>query len=215
MHTLLSALLVAALRIQHGSNIIIWLWHYHKLLFTIRLAELVTAFALAAAAISLPRRPDVFDYRGRRVNRELSVSFFSRMLFSWADPLLELAAKKKDLEMADMDRPSHKSRADCLSKTYQQQRTMASLWKNIIRLHIGNFAVQWTLAIITSFLNFAPQWCVLNLLRGLEARYARRDDSLGPEVWTWVIWLGLSIVAQSVSISFRPLSSGSALTQSY
>ena len=57
------------------------------------------------------------------------------------------------------------------------------------------FALQWFGTLVSSFLNFAPQWCVLQFLRILERR--QDHQPLGLDAWIWVIWIGLSILAQS------------------
>ena len=57
------------------------------------------------------------------------------------------------------------------------------------------FVLQWFGTLLTSFLNFAPQWCVLQFLQILERRQDRQP--LGLDAWVWVLWIGLAILAQS------------------
>ncbi|KAJ2903457.1 ATP-dependent bile acid permease [Zalerion maritima] len=195
--TLFSAFIVAAMRLSQGASLASSLWSSHREFLGLRIAELVVAIFLAFASISLPRRPDVFDEKGRRIDRQYTISAFRRSIFEWPIDLLNIAAMKKDLDLGDMDRPDHYTRADKLSQSFTGKNFKGPLWWSLIVAHKGAFTLQWTLTALTSVLNFTPQWCILNLLRGLEKRAAEGESHIGPDVWIWVVWLGVAIVAQS------------------
>lgn len=61
--------------------------------------------------------------------------------------------------------------------------------------HKWYFALQWFGTLCTAFLNFAPQWCVLQLLKLLERR--QKTEPLASEAWMWVVLIGVAIIAQS------------------
>lgn len=126
-----------------------------------------------------------------------TVSAFSRFTWAWPHGILSLARTKNDLDMADLGRPNEYTRADAMSADWKRRNSKRPLWLAMILAHKKAFALQWGLTAVTSLLNFAPQWVILQLLRSLEAREGKNDNKYGPEVWMWVVWLGLAIVAQS------------------
>lgn len=162
--------------------------------FALHIAELAPSMCLAVSSLCIPRRPDVF-YRGELVDRMFTAPAFSRFTFGWPSDILKLASKKKDLDLADLTRPDHFTRAASMSASWKKRQNRHRLWLDLTLAHKKAFAVQWFLTLCTSVLNFAPQWVILQLLRLLE----RRQPGLvqGVEVYMWVVWLAVSIIAQS------------------
>lgn len=199
--TLFSSLLIAVLRLSEGSHLVAQLWRSHRHVAVLRMAEIVCAILLGYASVRLPRRPDVFDSQGRRIDRQHTVSVLSRSMFRWSNDLLKLSSAKRDLNLEDMDRPDHHTRAKNLSEAFTRENFVGALWWSLVKAHRRAFIMQWTLTACTSVLNFTPQWCILSLLRGLEKRALHGNtEPIGPEVWIWVVWLGLAIIFQSVSV---------------
>lgn len=182
---------------QDTSIIAVLLKHY-PVLFALRIVEIAAVVFLGAASLFIPRRPDVFDEEGRLVDRMYTVYAFSRFTFAWPYNVLSLAGKKKNLDMADLPRPDHFTRAKEVSADWKAKNFKQRLWLSVILAHGGAFALQWVLTLGTAVLNFAPQWVILQLLRILETK--KRSDSYGVETWMWVVWLGAVIVAQAVRI---------------
>jgi ABC-type multidrug transport system fused ATPase/permease subunit len=166
----------------------------NKLFFALRAVELGTAVLLAIASIALPRRPDVY-VDGELVDRMYTVSAYSRFTWSWPHSILRLATKKKDLDMVDLTRPDHETRAVAVSDDWKRKNYKYRLSISLLLAHKKEVAIQWVLTLVSSILNFAPQWVILQLLRILESRHT--GDRMGPEVWIWAVWLGLVIIAQS------------------
>lgn len=163
------------------------------------LIEQLLTVCLAGAGLSLPRRPDVYR-NGELIDRMYTVSAFRRFNFSWPSELLSLASKKKDLDMADLHRPDHFTRAAEVSADWKRRNYKHRLWLSVILAHKWAFALQWTLTLCTAVLNFAPQWVILQLLRILESRRAGTPN--GTDVWIWVVWLFVAIIAQAWVESF-------------
>ncbi|KAK5657119.1 hypothetical protein OQA88_3647 [Cercophora sp. LCS_1] len=157
-------------------------------------AELVLSVCQAMAGLTLPRRPDVYQ-DGELVDRMYTASAFTRFNFAWPSELLDLARKKKNLDVADLHRPDHYTRASEVSADWKRQASKHRLWVSVILAHRGAFALQWALTLCTSVLNFAPQWVILQLLRILETRESGSRNGL--DVWIWVLWLFVAIIAQS------------------
>ncbi|GAB1310178.1 ATP-binding cassette transporter protein [Madurella fahalii] len=168
--------------------------HVSQESFALHLAELVPSICLAVASLCIPRRPDVF-YRGELVDRMFTASAFSRFTFAWPNDILKLASRKKDLDLADLTRPDHFTRAASMSASWKKRENRHRLWLDLVLAHKKAFAVQWFLTLCTSVLNFAPQWVILQLLRLLERR--QPDLVHGVEVYIWVVWLAVAIIAQS------------------
>ena len=194
IYTFVSAIILAAVLLAQDTKDIRHIIHGNQALLALHVTELAAAICLAVAGLSLPRRPDVF-YRGELVDRMYTVSAFSRFNFSWPSQILSLAAKKNDLDMADLPRPDHYTRSAAVSADWKRRDYKHPVWISLILSHKGAFALQWGLTVCTSVLNFAPQWVILQLLRILEKR--EPGTTYGIEVWVLVVLLGVAIIAQS------------------
>lgn len=171
-------------RLLENDILSAWLWS----------AELTLSICLAVAGLSIPRRPDVFK-NGEMIDRMCTVSAFSRFNFSWPANVLALASKKKNLDLVDLTRPDHNTRAADASADWKRRSGQHRLWISLIVVHKWAFVLQWSLSFVSSILNFAPQWVILQLLRSLEARTPGSEH--GPDIWIWVIWLLVSVISQS------------------
>lgn len=171
-------------RLLENDILSAWLWS----------AELTLSICLAVAGLSIPRRPDVFK-NGEMIDRMYTVSAFSRFNFSWPANVLALASKKKNLDLVDLTRPDHNTRAADASADWKRRSGQHRLWISLIVVHKWAFVLQWSLSFVSSILNFAPQWVILQLLRSLEARTPGSEH--GPDIWIWVIWLLVSVISQS------------------
>lgn len=162
--------------------------------FALRVSEIVSIVSLGFASLSIPRRPDVY-HGGKLVDRAYTESAWSRFNWAWPDNVLRFAAKKRDLDLVDLPRPDHYTRAKETTDAWESKNFKGRLWVSIVLAHKFNFAMQWLGTFVSAFLNFAPQWCVLQLLRILERRTSR--EPLGYDAWVWVVWIAIAIIAQS------------------
>ena len=194
IYTFLSSIALSCILLAQDIKLAEKLLHANKLFFALRAVELGIAVLLAISGLAIPRRPDVY-VDGELVDRMYTVSAFSRFTWSWPHDILRLATKKKDLDLIDLTRPDHETRAVAVSADWKRKGYKYRLWVSLLLAHKKAFAIQWILTLVTSFLNFAPQWVILQLLRILERRHT--GDKIGPEVWIWAVWLGLVIIAQS------------------
>lgn len=194
IYTFFSALLLGGIvfaqasaiaeRLLENDALSAWLWG----------AELTLSLCLAVAGLSIPRRPDVFK-NGEMIDRMYTVSASSRFNFSWPANVLALASKKKNLDLVDLSRPDHNTRAADASADWKRRSGQHRLWISLIVVHKWAFVLQWSLTFVSSILNFAPQWVILQLLRSLEARTPGSEHGL--DIWIWVIWLLVSVISQS------------------
>ena len=173
------------------------LLHEYPVLFALRVVQLFSVLALAIFSLAIPRRPDVYDENGQMVDRMYTATALSRFQFLWPGHVLKLASAKKNLDLADLPRPNHYSRAREVSKDWKRLDYKHRLWLCVARAHADKFALQWLLTLGTAILNFAPQWVILQLLRRLEERVP--GQTYGIDIWVWVVWLGIAIVSQAVS----------------
>ena len=163
----------------------------------LRIAQFIAVIVIGICGISVPRRPDVF-HNGYPVDRFRTVSLLRRLSWSWPAEILRLATQKHNLDLEDLPRPDRYRRAKEISLDWDNTRTFTrSLWKTIVVTHKARFALQWVTALLSAILNFAPQWCVLNLLRILEGRQLQKGSTLYTEAWMWAICVTLAIIAQS------------------
>ncbi|KAI1455868.1 P-loop containing nucleoside triphosphate hydrolase protein [Annulohypoxylon moriforme] len=186
--------LTAVLAIQDNNVVIYLLKHNLAGIFSLRVVEIIAAVCLAISSLSIPRRPDVF-HDGQPVDRLYTESAWSRFNWSWPAYLLRMAAKKGNLDLEDLPRPDHFTRAKETTADWESRGFTGPLWISIILAHKWLFALQWILSIVTAFLNMAPQWVVLQLLNMLERR--QTHEKLGYDAWVWVILLAVSVLVRS------------------
>ncbi|KAF2970424.1 hypothetical protein GQX73_g3089 [Xylaria multiplex] len=184
--------LIVVLAVQ-GNQVVVRLWKHDIAIFTIRVAEILTALCLGFASLTIPRRPDVF-YEGELVDRLYTVSAWSRYNYSWPSKVLGLAIKK-DLNLSDLPRPNHYARSKDAVEQWERHGFTHSLWISIILAHKWGFAIQWFLSLVGAVLGFAPQWVVLQLLHLLEQRQG--NERVGHEGWMWALGLMVVIIVQS------------------
>ncbi|OAA68195.1 ABC bile acid transporter [Niveomyces insectorum RCEF 264] len=200
LYTFVSGAVQMYVVITLDSKVIGNLLRGYPVLFGLRVAELVAVAGLSVASVLLPRRPDVY-FENELVDRMYSTSAYGRFTFSWPTSLMNLSMKKKNLDLVDMPRPNGYTRAQNMSADWQANAyPLRRLWLSIARAHAFNFALQWVLTFGTAILNFAPQWVILRLLRILETRVP--GEHFGVDVWIWVLWLGIVIIAQSLLESY-------------
>ncbi|KAK0632070.1 hypothetical protein B0T14DRAFT_20538 [Immersiella caudata] len=194
IYTFFSSIILGGIVLTQGTKHAKSLLEENPMLAALWATELTLTVCLAIAGLSLPRRPDVFK-DGHMIDRMYSVSAFSRFNFSWPSGLLSLASQKKDLDLADLNRMDHYTRAAEVSADWKRRNYKHKLWISVVLAHKGAFALQWGLTLCSSVLNFAPQWVILQLLRILETR--EPGSRSGIDVWVWVIWLFVAIVSQA------------------
>ncbi|EEH18071.1 hypothetical protein PABG_00634 [Paracoccidioides brasiliensis Pb03] len=159
------------------------------------LVQLVVAIICGCNSILLPRRPHVFR-SGKVVDAQYTTSWFGRISFRWASPLLKEIRKNKKLEidfLPDLDYPS---RASSLLESFNKTKHKSPrLWKVLIYRYRSPLLLQFVLVILSSLLSFGPQLCLLQILRSLETRSRGEWDP--SEAWIWVFVLGISMIVYS------------------
>lgn len=195
LHSFLSALILAVILLAQGTLVFEHLLANFPAHFALRIVEIAAVVGLAAASLCIPRRPEVYDQDGKPIDASYTVSALSRFTWGWPHPLLQLAGKRNQLDLDDLPRPDHSTRAAELAADWKRRDSKQPLWLALLSAHKAAMARQWVLTLITSFLNFGPQWVILQLLRILETRTSRENYALN--VWMWVIWLGFVVIAQS------------------
>ncbi|KXJ91510.1 P-loop containing nucleoside triphosphate hydrolase protein [Microdochium bolleyi] len=194
LQSMLACVVLLLVRLIQDNQLGSYLFKHDLAAFVVRLGEIVVVVALGISCLQLPRRPDVFD-GDQVVDRAMTESAWSRYNWSWAFNVLQAAKEKNNLDMKDLPRPDHYVKASSATARWEMHNFTGPLWLSIVKAHKGTLALQWFLTLCTSVLNFAPQWCVLQLLRILENRES--SEPLGYDAWLWVIWIGVTIVAQS------------------
>ncbi|ROV89185.1 hypothetical protein VPNG_10207 [Cytospora leucostoma] len=168
---------------------------HHPIQFALRVVEIVSIISLAAASLCIPRRPEVFDKDGNPIDRMYTSTALNRFTWGWPLHLLKLAGKQDELDLKDLPRPDHYTRAADLSTDWKKRATERKLWLGIVLAHKVALSKQWLFTLAQAFINFGPQWVTLQLLRILETRSKEENYTLN--VWMWVLWLGVVTIAQS------------------
>lgn len=195
LYSFLSCLVLAVILLVQGTLVFEQLLAHYPVHFALRIVQIVATLGLAAVSLCIPRRPEVFDEDGKPIDRMYTSTALNRFTWGWPSYLLKLASKRNQLDLDDLPRPDHYTRAAELSADWKKRASKRQLWQAIILAHKMALAKQWLLTLITSFLNFGPQWVILQLLRILENRGSQENYSLS--VYMWVLWLGIVIIAQA------------------
>ena len=166
------------------------LLHRGRLSSALHLVELALAVSLALANLGIPRRPDVF-HNGGRVDRLLTATALRRFTWGWAAPVMSLAARKGDLDQADLDVLGYNQRArDAMNEWERHGRYRQGFLWALLGAHRRSLAVVYTATIIRSVFTYAPSFALLQILRHFEAD--RQDAARDPAVWLWVAFLALA-----------------------
>ncbi|PGH14692.1 hypothetical protein AJ79_02858 [Helicocarpus griseus UAMH5409] len=177
--------------LQPGIN-----WPYQSYAHDVlTIVQLVVAFFCGCFSLLIPRRPDVFR-NGKVVDGQYTTSWFGRISFSWASSLLKGIRRNKSLDVEHLPELDHPTRAKSLLESFDQTKHKSPrFWKVMIYRYLSPLLLQLTLVILSSLLSFAPQFCLLKILRALEARSRGSWDP--SEAWAWVLALGVSMLIYS------------------
>ncbi|KAH8816370.1 putative ABC bile acid transporter [Xylogone sp. PMI_703] len=162
--------------------------------FALHIVQIVLIIAVGFASVLIPRRPEVYQ-DGMPIDAMHTVSVLAKFSFDWVTQLLVFAGKKKKLNLEDLPRMDHKTRAKELSEAWESKSHPKKLWIAMLVEHKWPFILQWILTLIQAFGNFAPQFILLHILRLLERR--QPGESVAAEAWAWVVGLFLTTIVAS------------------
>lgn len=120
--------------------------------------QCTVAILLGATAISVPRRPDVYDQEGHAVDRMRSTSIYSRFTYSWVNTLLERASKEGRLEEIDLPTLDMHRRSESLVNSFTYYQSTSGLITQLVLSHAWAFGLQFALTVLQSIVTFAPQF---------------------------------------------------------
>lgn len=195
INSFLSCLILTVILLAQGTLVFEDLLSHHRAQFVLRIVSLASVVTLGVSSLCIPRRPEVFDHDGKPIDGMFTATALSRYTWAWPLYLLKMAGKRNQLDLEDLPRPDHYTRASDLSADWRRRSSNQPLWIALVLAHKKALAKQWVLTLATSFLNFGPQWVILQLLRIMESRSERANYAL--DVWIWVLWLGVVVIAQS------------------
>lgn len=157
-------------------------------------AQVVASLLSAFAGLSLPRRPEVF-YKSHPVDNMDTQSALAKFTFTWIEPILMIAKNRKHLDLKDLPKMNHRTRAKDLSESWANKKHSRKLWIEVVLAHKRALTVQWILTLGQSVGTFAPQFATYFILKMLE------DNVFGqrapPEAWIWVIVLTITSIGSS------------------
>ncbi|OQU94778.1 ABC transporter transmembrane domain-containing protein [Cladophialophora immunda] len=161
---------------------------------TLSLVQFICGIILSFAALSIPRRPDVY-WNDKPVDRQNTVSALSKLTFSWASAILSFAAKNKGLDYDDLYEIDHDTRSRELRAKFEAVGRKDKLWKTLFWSHKWAFIQQWVMQATCSITDFLPQVALYFILKALEAR--DEGENVALTSWLLAIGLGLSITFSS------------------
>ncbi|KAL4802515.1 P-loop containing nucleoside triphosphate hydrolase protein [Aspergillus unguis] len=163
--------------------------------YTILLSnQLLISFLRGLTSILIPRRPNVFC-AGQFVDRELTVSAYTRFTYGWATELLNFASKHAGLGIDDLPNLPFAARAETVHSRLEQFVRGRKLWVTLVLRHSRPLAVQGIMSLVVCFINFGPQIALYKILKVLEERDSLTTNPA--QGWIWVAGLGLLLAASS------------------
>ena len=162
----------------------------------LRISQAFIAVLVVLLSLSIQRRPNVFR-EGTLVDSQFSTSFLGRYSFQWGYSLLDLARLKGRLDLEDLPVLQFSACSESLRHRFQSVLVNYDLplWKTIFVAHWSTFLQQYTLSMLQSVTQVAPQFAMYSLLKALEAR--RPQVSTGAPGFLGAIALGFSIIVSA------------------
>jgi hypothetical protein len=195
---LLSSLLVAiSVALRHGYEALASIFGTERdtaalVLGLLYLLQLAAAVATAGAFSAFQRRPDIYDKTGL-VDQQHTVSLLSRFSFSWNRGIFNVA-KQRQMEVQDIPNLDFVTRSQYLESKFLASRADGPLWKQLIKAHARDLALQWFLTLVIALLSLFPQVVLYNFLSRIERSQER--TSADPTIFIWVFCLLLSQLFQ-------------------
>lgn len=131
---------------------------------------IVAGLSSCYASVSLPRRPELY-LEGKPVDYQFTDTFFGRISFSWAGPLLKSAIKNQTSEIDNLPALDYATRFTNLRDVFDKAKKPGEKFlENACTSICFSLISQALLVVCMSIFNFAPQYCLLKILRSLENR---------------------------------------------
>ncbi|KAJ5901807.1 hypothetical protein N7495_002335 [Penicillium taxi] len=166
-------------------------------------AQVIASSLLVIMCFMVPRRPDV--YRNEKlVDRQFTTGVLSWISFSWIQPVLDKCHLPDNLTLEDLSELDYDTTPEIIHKDSQLKRGTVvdsrGIWRWILRSHHSALICQLFITVTSSFLSFAPQLALLQILRHLEDTQLETKKD---ELWTPVTALGLSVMASAALEPFK------------
>ncbi|KAK4101741.1 P-loop containing nucleoside triphosphate hydrolase protein [Parathielavia hyrcaniae] len=195
---LLSSMLVAvSVALRHGYEALASLHGPERdttaaVLGGLYFLQLVSAIAAACGFAAFPRRPDVYENAGL-VDQQHTLSLLSRFTFTWNRDIFNIT-EERQMEVQDIPNLDFATRSHNLQAKFLGRHAKGPLWKQLIKAHAGELALQWILTLFIALLALFPQVVLYNFLSRIERSQHRKSSD--PTVFIWVFGLLLSQVLQ-------------------
>ena len=138
-----------------------------------------------------PRRPMVY-FLGHPVDKQYTVSAFSRYTFGWVNSLLSFAKANKGLDLKDLPYLHLGVRSAHLHEQFNRMENKDRLWKTLLTAHYPEALFQAALSTVHGVLTFAPSIAMYKFLQLLEQR--SEGETVSSDAWAWIVGLGASVV---------------------
>ncbi|KAK4128244.1 P-loop containing nucleoside triphosphate hydrolase protein [Parathielavia appendiculata] len=156
------------------------------------LLQFVSAMTATCGFAAFPRRPDVYD-NARLVDQQHTLSLLSRFTFTWNRGIFNIT-EERQMKVQDIPNLDFATRSRNLQAKFLGRHAKGPLWKQLIKAHAGELALQWTLTLFIALLALFPQVVLYNFLSRIERSQQRKSSD--PTVFIWVFGLLLSQVLQ-------------------
>ncbi|KAL2065866.1 hypothetical protein VTL71DRAFT_3536 [Oculimacula yallundae] len=164
---------------------------------TLTSCQLASILVLVAAIFSVRRRPDVYR-NGRLVDRQWSISLWTKYSFYWGTPYLS-AASKENFNNSDMPAMDHVVRSENATARFRNiviKEDSLPLWIQISWAFRWELFLQWIAILFSNFFDVAPAFAVLQLLQYLESR--EEGSPLQSGAWMYVAGIVVSTTSSNI-----------------
>ncbi|PYH38072.1 ABC bile acid transporter [Aspergillus neoniger CBS 115656] len=159
--------------------------------------QLPTLLAQVAGIWCVERRPAVFDHDGKEIDREMTVSLWSRLRFIWAPEIMSEGAKEA-LESEALPTMNHAIRSKEASTDFSAMALTDAqpLWIRIFWQFRVQLLRQWIAVLISNFFDVGPSFATLQLLQYMESR--ENADVRDPTAWKYVLMIGIATLSSTL-----------------
>ena len=163
---------------------------------TLNSVEMALAACLAAVQLLFPRRPDVFTPDDHIVDLEGSASALARYTMRWSSLPLALASMPgaESLKGFPVHNYASRSRNQPLIARTSAKDTV---WSRLLAERWPGLAKQWAFMFARSIATFGSPYCVMRLLKALEAGGDVGSEAR-KEAWLWLVALGATSICHSI-----------------
>lgn len=160
----------------------------------------LASLCLFVTGLNVPRAPRM-EYNDKAVVSLAYSTLFQQATFSYSERVQAVSRKNATLTLQDLDSMPFDFRASTLIKRFSVTRGQYSLPRRLWIALKGPLTLQWTLAVISGIMLYAPAFFLLKILNFFEIYKSSAESGHVVSIYTGLGWVfGLFIVKLAASV---------------